>query len=129
MEHKRPHSSDPSFLSQESPIKRQNIFKTPPHPPQTPPKTARITLPPETPTVAARYGITAMDASSLVERIDTFATLIKCVAHVVVNCGGSYDEDRKLGSYIIDAVNTVTVCRLRVVLITRERQKPDLYRL
>lgn len=39
--------------------------------------------------------------------------LIKCVAHVVENCGGSYEEDRKirnLVSYLIDAVNAVTVC-------------------
>jgi hypothetical protein len=125
MDQKRPHSSDDSFLSEESPTKKQNIFKTP-APQPTPPKSTHITqnrLPPGTPTVAARYGITAADTSSLVDRIDTFATLIKCVAHVVENCGGSYEEDKKLGSYIIDAVNVVTVCCLLLVLITRGRQK------
>lgn len=73
---------------------------------QTPQKPSQNKVPPGTPT---RYGITAADASSLVDRIDTFSTLIKCVALVVENCGGSYEEDRNLGSHLIDAVNAVTV--------------------
>lgn len=112
MDRKRPHSPDDPFIEEESPIKKQNTFKTAHPPRQTPQKPTLIPqnkVPPGIPTVAARYGITATDASSLADRIDTFATLIKCVAHVVENCGGSYDEDKKLGSYIIDAVNAVTV--------------------
>ena len=110
MDRKRPQSFDDPFLSKESPNKKQNTFKSPQ---KTPPKSTNVTqnkLPPGNPTVTTRYGISAADASSLVDRIDTFATLIKCVAHVVENCGGSYEEDRNLGSYLIDVVNAVTVC-------------------
>jgi len=108
MDRKRRHSSD-AFIAEESPSKKQNIFETPQQTPQKSTLIAQNKLPPGIPTVATRYGITAADASSLVDRIDTFTTLIKCVAHVVENCGGSSDEDKKLGSYIIDAVNAVTV--------------------
>ena len=107
MDRKRPQSFDDPFLSKESPNKKQNTFKSPQ---QTPQKSTHVTqnkLPPGTPTVTTHYGISA---AALVDRIDTFATLIKCVAHVVKNCGGSYEEDRNLGSCLIDAVNAVTVC-------------------
>lgn len=128
MDRKRPHSVDGPPHTRQSPQKKQNTFKSP-H--QTPQKSTSVTqskLPPGTPTVTTRYGISTTDASTLVDRIDTFAMLVKCVAHIVENCGGSYEEDRNLGSYLIDAVNAVTVCRppsapLRVlVLIIRERQ-------
>jgi hypothetical protein len=97
---------DDLYASKESPTKKQNVFKAP----TTPQKQDQNKLPPGTPTVGTRYGIDRADASSLVDRMDTFATLVKCVAHVVDNCGGSYEEDRNLGAYLIDAVNAVTVC-------------------
>jgi hypothetical protein len=109
MDRKRPRSFDDPSLSEESPTKKHN-FKTPQQTPQKSTHGSQDKLLAGTPTVAARYGITAVDASSLVDRIDTFATLIRCVALVVENCGGSYEEDKKLGSFIIDAVNAVTVC-------------------
>jgi hypothetical protein len=103
MDRKRPHDGDGST---ESPTKKQHIFKVP----TTPQKQDQSKLPPGTPTVATRYEINTSDASSLVDQIDTFATLVKCVAHVVENCGGSYEEDKNLGAYLMDAVNAVTVC-------------------
>jgi hypothetical protein len=113
MDRKRPQpfdDDDDIYASTESPTKKQNTFKVP-TPPQ---KQDQSKLPFGTPTVATRYGIdnsdASSDASSLVDWIDTFATLVKCVAHVVDNCGGSYEEDRNLGAYLIDAVNAVTVC-------------------
>ena len=109
MDRKRPQSFDDPFHSKESPNKKQNIFKTPQYAPQKSTHITQNKLPPGTPTVTARYGNTAPDASSLVDRIDTFATLIKCVALVVESCGGSY-EDQNLESHLIDAVNAVTVC-------------------
>ena len=111
MDRKRPHSVDGPPHTRQSPQKKQNTFKSP-H--QTPQKSTSVTqskLPPGAPTVTTRYGTSTTDASTLVDRIDTFATLVKCVAHVVENCGGSYEEDRNLGSDLIDAVNAVTVCR------------------
>jgi hypothetical protein len=111
MDRKRPQSfDDDPFVPKDSPSKKQNTFKSPQHTPQKPDHVEQNKLPPGTPTVATRYGINKADASSLVERIDTFATLVKCFAHVVEQCGGSYEEDRNLGSYLIDAVNAVTVC-------------------
>jgi hypothetical protein len=133
MDRKRPHSSSGPSHPRQSPQKKQNTFKSPQQTPQKSPSVTQSKLPPGTPTVTTRYGISTTDASTLVDRIDTFATLVKCVAHVVDNCGGSYEEDRNLGSYLIDAVNAVTVCRppsapLRVlVLIIRERQRVAHY--
>jgi hypothetical protein len=89
-----PFDDDP-FASKESPAKKPNTFKSPQHTPQKPDPATQNKLPPGTPTVATRYGINKADASSLVDRIDTFATLVKCVAHVVEHCGGSYEEDQK----------------------------------
>jgi len=110
MDRKRPQDFDDPFLSTESPTKKQNTFKSPQQTPQKSTHVPQNKLPPGTPTVTTRYGINGADASSLVDWIDTFATLVKCVAHVVENCGGSYEEDRNLGSYLIDAVNAVRVC-------------------
>src|SRR6266496_152407 len=78
MDRKRPQSFDDPFLSKESPNKKQNTFKTPQQTPQKPTHITQNKLPLGTPTVTTRYGITTADASSLVDRIDTFATLIKC---------------------------------------------------
>jgi hypothetical protein len=110
MDRKRHQSFHDRFLSKESPNKKQNPFKSPQQASQKSTDVTQNILPPGTPTVTTRYGSSATDASSLVDRIDTFATLIKCVAHAVRNCDGSYEEDRNLGSYLIDAVNAVTVC-------------------
>jgi hypothetical protein len=108
---KRPPSSDNSFSAEQSPAKKPNPSKTTPQPtPSRSSKTVQIKLPPDTPIVTARYGISAADTSNMVDHIDTFATLLKCVAHVVENCGGSYEEDKRLGSYIIDAVNVLVCC-------------------
>jgi|SRR5579859_1398745 len=118
MDRKRRHSSDDFLPSQESLAKKQNLFKTPPPPrpqtPQNPLQNPQNKLPLGTPTTVARYGINVADTTSLVSRIDTFATLIKCVAHIVESCGESYEEDKRLGSYIIDAVNAVTVRHLSI---------------
>jgi len=61
---------------------------------------------------AERFGFADRGASSLVARVDTFTTLVKCIARVVEDCGGSLEEEKHLGAYVMDAVNAVTVCPL-----------------
>jgi hypothetical protein len=45
------------------------------------------------------------DVASLFDRIDTFSTLLKCIAGVIEDCGGDFEDGKKLGVFVMDAVN------------------------
>jgi hypothetical protein len=66
-------------------------------------------LHPGTPKIPARYGMTSVDTDSFINHMKTFPMFVKCVAKVVEDRRGSYDEDKQLGAYIMNAVSAVIV--------------------
>ena len=125
MELKRPLSSE-SLVLNESPSKKHHkfslhssaptdpysspLFKTPPscqapqHSTPLPPR-----LPLGTPMVPVKYGISDGDGLSIIDHIDSLPTLLKTIARIVEDCGGSIEEEKKFGGLFINALNAVTV--------------------
>ena len=107
-----PNNGPPSWGGEGTPTKKPNVSLSSPLRFANTPRPTAQRMQHGTPSTAARFGFTDRGASSLVARVDTFTTLVKCIARVVEDCGGRLEEEKHLGAYVMDAVNAVTVCPL-----------------